>query len=491
MTLRSLRNLPITVRSFTRAATATDSGRSYCRRVARRGLATLIGTFLVCQTCLLPAQQSTSSSAPLKWVRQGGQSAGSTAQHSLSLAQPTDPRPVDSHVPVTVLRWRTPSVAQATVSAPAVSTPIKVLTVSAPGNERGRVQQALATAPAIPYLEPASDTFGDNRPQRGLPPQELPSADSGRQLMIELVTRTQEEEPGIAPEATNPPSPSDLAPEDLVPDDPVPDGLVPDDPAPAPQPLPEPAPDSPSSPRAATCDRIYNERDCCEDDKRCESARQFWQHDALAKISLDITPQLRPEETDPYQEESQRNADLAKAPVRTWHDRQGNVVATGRLNNIQRGRLLLLDENNQIVRIPFRELCDDDLCFLTAWWRVPTECTFGEETYEGRSWQASTLTWKASGVCHKPLYFEEPQLERYGHTTGHIKQPLLSGAHFFLNLVALPYNAGINPPWECQYPLGYYRPGSCAPWLVPPVPLSVRGALWQAGAVVGGIALIP
>ena len=166
-------------------------------------------------------------------------------------------------------------------------------------------------------------------------------------------------------------------------------------------------------------------------------------------------------------------------------------MATGRLNNIQRGRLLVLDENNQIVKIPFRDLCDDDLCFLTAWWRVPTECTFGDETYLARSWQPSTLTWKATGVCHKPLYFEEPQLERYGHTTGHFMQPLLSGAHFFLNLVALPYNAASIRRGNANIRLGYYRPGSCAPWLVPPVPLSVRGALWEAGAIVGGIAIIP
>ena len=164
---------------------------------------------------------------------------------------------------------------------------------------------------------------------------------------------------------------------------------------------------------------------------------------------------------------------------------------TGRLTNIKRGRLLILDANNQIVRIPFNDLCDDDLCFLTAWWRVPTECTFGDEQYAGRNWAPSTLTWKASALCHKPLYFEEVQLERYGHTAGPIRQPFLSGAHFFLNLVTVPYQAGINPPWECQYTLGYYRPGSCAPWLVPPVPLSVRGALWEAGVMVGGVALFP
>jgi hypothetical protein len=104
---------------------------------------------------------------------------------------------------------------------------------------------------------------------------------------------------------------------------------------------------------------------------------------------------------------------------------------------------------------------------------------------------ASTFTYQASGLCHKPLYFEEVQLERYGHTAGPIKQPLLSGAHFFLNIAVLPYKMGINPPCECQYALGYYRPGSCAPWHIPPVPISVRGALAEAGAWVGGIYIIP
>ena len=117
--------------------------------------------------------------------------------------------------------------------------------------------------------------------------------------------------------------------------------------------------------------------------------------------------------------------------MRTWHDPQGNVLAEGRLTNIKRGSLLVLDANNQIVRIPFNDLCDDDLCFLTAWWRVPTECTFGDELYAGRNWAPSTLTWKASALCHKPLFFEEVQLERYGHTAGPLKQPFLSGAHFF------------------------------------------------------------
>ena len=72
------------------------------------------------------------------------------------------------------------------------------------------------------------------------------------------------------------------------------------------------------------------------------------------------------------------------------------------------------------------------------------------------------------------------QLERYGHTRGPIVQPMVSGAHFFVNVALLPYKMGINPPNECQYPLGYYRPGSCAPWMLQPFPLSGRGAATAA-----------
>ena len=48
-----------------------------------------------------------------------------------------------------------------------------------------------------------------------------------------------------------------------------------------------------------------------------------------------------------------------------------------------------------------------------------------------------------------------------------------------------------NPPNECQYTLGYYRPGNCAPWIVPPVPISARGALTQGAVMTGAFWLIP
>jgi len=129
----------------------------------------------------------------------------------------------------------------------------------------------------------------------------------------------------------------------------------------------------------------------------------------------------------------------------------------------------------------------------------PKECTLTDEIIQGQffngqdrsGWAPTTFTWKASGLCHKPLYFEEVHLERYGHSWGPYLQPVISGGHFFLTIPALPYLMGLNPPNECIYTLGYYRPGSCAPYLLDPLPISVRAGLAQAGVLTGMVYLIP
>jgi hypothetical protein len=122
----------------------------------------------------------------------------------------------------------------------------------------------------------------------------------------------------------------------------------------------------------------------------------------------------------------------------------------------------------------------------------PFECTLGEnEWHGGRCWEQTTYMWKASALCHKPLYFEDEQLERYGHSFTPCLQPFVSGAHFFTRLPVLPYCMGVEPPTECIYALGHYRPGNCAPYMCNPIPISGRGAMFQAGAVVGTAAALP
>jgi hypothetical protein len=122
----------------------------------------------------------------------------------------------------------------------------------------------------------------------------------------------------------------------------------------------------------------------------------------------------------------------------------------------------------------------------------PFECTIDDgQMFGGRCWDQVTYMWKASALCHKPLYFEDEQLERYGHSFSPCFQPFISGAHFFTRPFVLPYCMGVEPPCECVYALGHYRPGNCAPYMCNPIPLSPRGAVFQAGAVVGTAAILP
>ena len=81
------------------------------------------------------------------------------------------------------------------------------------------------------------------------------------------------------------------------------------------------------------------------------------------------------------------------------------------------------------------------------------------------SWQWSQSHWAAASTFSHPLYFEDRMLERHGHSRYPTLQPLLSGGRFASQLIMLPYLATINPAWECNYTLGYYRAGSCVPAL--------------------------
>jgi hypothetical protein len=121
----------------------------------------------------------------------------------------------------------------------------------------------------------------------------------------------------------------------------------------------------------------------------------------------------------------------------------------------------------------------------------PIECALGTEPAPSRAWPETIYTWKASGVCHKPLYFDEFALERHGHSKGPFVQPIYSAGHFYVNLALLPYKMGLRPPTECVYALGHYRAGSCAPYLVSTPPLSWRAGLAEAGAAVGVAAILP
>jgi hypothetical protein len=123
---------------------------------------------------------------------------------------------------------------------------------------------------------------------------------------------------------------------------------------------------------------------------------------------------------------------------------------------------------------------------------LPEECAISSEPFYGRSFGETCFMWKASALSTKAAYFEDVQLERHGHTKVCPElQPIVSGAKFFLTVPFLPYKMGVTPPEECVYTLGHQRPGSYTPYMREPLPISARGALFQAGAVLGGAFAIP
>jgi hypothetical protein len=108
----------------------------------------------------------------------------------------------------------------------------------------------------------------------------------------------------------------------------------------------------------------------------------------------------------------------------------------------------------------------------------------------GRDWGMVDYRWEASMLCHGPLLFEQLNAERYGITYGCL-QPVISGAHFFATVPALPYKVWANGHDQCQYALGYYRPGSCArPQSYKPR-VSADASLFEAGVILGLIYVLP
>ena len=210
----------------------------------------------------------------------------------------------------------------------------------------------------------------------------------------------------------------------------------------------------------------------------CDDLRSRLLDSPITSIKLNISP-------------DRRRVMLAGDELnRQWTDEFGNELARGKFLRLVHGYAIIETSDGE-RSIPFQQLSENDMAIINSYWELPRRCRLGGGRYEGRYWICQTVTWKASALCHKPLYFEDIQLERYGHSAGPLRQPLRSTAHFFSRLAFLPYQGGIHPPNECVYALGYYRPGDCAPWLVDPIPISLRGAARQSLSALGTAVIYP
>lgn len=121
----------------------------------------------------------------------------------------------------------------------------------------------------------------------------------------------------------------------------------------------------------------------------------------------------------------------------------------------------------------------------------PSEISLGEHAYLERSFDGSMYMWEASQLFSNPLYFEDPPLERYGHSHHKLVQPFVSAGRFGTQLIGLPYQMAIDPICKKMYALGWYRPGECVPHKHYQIPLNAKAAIVQGSVVTGLIFLIP
>ncbi len=115
---------------------------------------------------------------------------------------------------------------------------------------------------------------------------------------------------------------------------------------------------------------------------------------------------------------------------------------------------------------------------------------FGGEQYTPRNFPEVVVPWAAPMSKYYPLYFQDPALERYGHSHHPLVQPVASSARFASQLVLMPYQMTIDPPWELSSPLGWYRPGDVVPKLHYPFPWNAKAAAVEAVTVTGLVFLI-
>lgn len=122
----------------------------------------------------------------------------------------------------------------------------------------------------------------------------------------------------------------------------------------------------------------------------------------------------------------------------------------------------------------------------------PREFKLSNEPYPGRNFTESIYTWEASNVNYNPLYFEDPNLERYGLSRRDVVQPFVSIGRFTGQLIALPYQMSIDPIRKRMYPLGYYRPGEAnTPKRISGIPWNTKAALTEGLTATGLIFILP
>ncbi len=109
----------------------------------------------------------------------------------------------------------------------------------------------------------------------------------------------------------------------------------------------------------------------------------------------------------------------------------------------------------------------------------------------GFDWDWAVSNWAAANTFSYPRYFEDRMLERHGHERCPTLQPFVSGARFFATVPMMPYLMTVSPACECEYTVGFYRSGSCAPVMCQRPPWERRAVIAETAAIATAIIAFP
>ena len=121
----------------------------------------------------------------------------------------------------------------------------------------------------------------------------------------------------------------------------------------------------------------------------------------------------------------------------------------------------------------------------------PQEITLSENAWTPRTYAPSLYAWQASNICYNPLYYEDVQLERYGHSYPFFVQPFVSIGRMTVQAVGFPYQAVIDPPSLRRLSAGLLPAGRMCSQVDLPDPLEPRGGPGRSGCDYGNVLPLP
>jgi hypothetical protein len=137
---------------------------------------------------------------------------------------------------------------------------------------------------------------------------------------------------------------------------------------------------------------------------------------------------------------------------------QGDVI----LDKLFGFDVLKLTENPTYPQILMKDLQSDRRYFESALVAEPTRLQGPE--IGPYPWSAHGYCWESPSFCFSPLYFEQPNLERYGQGVGRPFTSASSAVAFVVDVTTLPIALICSPPCSKSCTLGHHRPGDCAPY---------------------------